>query len=336
MVWDGNEGGGLHDDGRRMEDELGGGECGLCRSEGCDDLSRHAPGVNAPLQRAFARDIIALARPRVSLMVGAATLFGALLHGDAAGVSSGPVGWLAMPWAMVAAAFGSVLVCAGCSALNQVQESSRDARMVRTRHRPLAAGRMSPRFGVAVALACMAFGLGLYGVAGGVGLVVLGLVVLVVYNGLYTLLKPVTSFSLLVGGLSGAAPPLAGWLAAGGSAADPRILAVAGAFYIWQVPHFWLIASAHARDYERAGFCPPWRVLSPGVYRPVMGLWMLAYCVAVLGMAAAAPRSAPWLFAVVCMGVAAMAGFAALGRGRMARHAADAVLAGALTCMLLA
>lgn len=269
-------------------------------------------------------DFMTLARPRVSLMVGAATLFGALLHGGGA------------PWRVQGAALGSVLVCAGCSALNQVQERGLDARMERTRTRPLACGRMAPGVGLAVAAGLLAAGLALYAASGGASSLLLGLGVVAVYNGLYTPLKRRTSMALLAGGLSGAAPPLAGWLAAGGGAADPRILAVAGAFYIWQVPHFWLIAAAHARDYARAGFAAPWGALSPSLRRPVMGLWMLAYFIAVAGMAVAAPRSAPWVFATACMGAAAMAGLAAMGRGPMARRAADATLAGALVCMLLA
>ncbi|WP_461209195.1 UbiA family prenyltransferase [Desulfocurvus sp. DL9XJH121] len=267
-------------------------------------------------------DVLALARPRVSLMVGAAALFGGLLHGGGE------------PWRVFAAALGSVLVCAGCSALNQAQERGRDARMRRTRNRPLASGRMASRAGLVLCLSWLAPGLALYALSGGAGLLALGLAVPAVYNGLYTPLKPVTGLALLVGGLAGAAPPLAGWLAAGGSAADPRILAVGAAFYIWQVPHFWLIAQAHARDYERAGFRPPWGGLSPGLYRPLMALWMLAHFTAILAMAAAAPRSGPWVFATACMGAAAMAGFAALGRAGRARRAADITLAAALCCLL--
>lgn len=271
-----------------------------------------------------ATDLAALARPRVSLMVGAATAFGAAYHpGPADAAAAG------------AAALGSALVCAGCSALNQVQERERDARMERTRSRPLACGRMSARSGLAVALGLLCLGLGLYATAGGARLLALGLCVCAVYNGLYTPLKPVTGLALLLGGLSGAAPPLAGWLAAGGGAADPRILAVALAFHVWQVPHFLLIVLAHGRDYALAGFKVPLGALPRGLYRPLMGLWMLAYFTAVLGLAVVSPRSAPWVLAVVCMGAAALAGFAALGRSRLARSAADATLAAALACLLL-
>ena len=274
-------------------------------------------------------DIFQLARPRICLMVGAATAFGTLLHGGVAQVPGG--GRL-----VCAVAVGSALVCAGCSALNQVQERNRDALMRRTRGRPLPDGRMSVGAGLVTAAAMLAAGLGLYATVGGWALLGLGLAVCAVYNGLYTPLKPVTSLALLLGGVSCAAPPLAGWLAGGGRMADPRILVVAGAFYIWQVPHFWLIAQAHARDYERAGFKPPWRVLSPGLYRPLMGVWMLAYVTAILGMAVAAPRCAPWVFALVCLGGAALVGSAVLGRGRLVRRTADAMLAAALVCLLAA
>lgn len=263
-----------------------------------------------------------LVRPRVSLMVAAATLFGTLLaHGTLR--------------AGLLAALGSTLLCAGCSALNQLQERRRDALMERTRRRPLAVGTMSPRVGLAWGVALSLAGLGAYAVAGGWPLALLGLAVLGVYNGLYTPLKPVTSLSLLLGGLPGAAPPLAGWMAAGASPADPRILAVCGLFYLWQVPHFWLIAETHRRDYRRAGFAVPSRALPEPFVRPLMGLWMLAYFTAVAGLALTRPQSAAWTFATAAMGLAAVAGFSALGRRRAARISLDAALALSLLALLM-
>lgn len=265
--------------------------------------------------------LVALARPRVSLMVGAATVFGALLAG-------GPVArglW---------AGLGSALVCAGCSALNQVQERGRDALMERTRRRPLPAGELSVARALACSLAFLGAGLGIYAALGGFSLVFLGLGVILAYNGLYTPLKPVSSLSLLLGGVSGAAPPLAGWLAVGGSLGDLRILTVCAVFYLWQVPHFWLIAENHREDYLRAGFAAPALALPEPLRRPLMGLWMLAYFTAVLGMGLVSPGAAAWTFGAAAMGLAAVAGFAALGRGRAARVSLDAAMALSMLCLL--
>ncbi|BDQ34977.1 UbiA family prenyltransferase [Pseudodesulfovibrio portus] len=214
----------------------------------------------------MSNDLIRLIRPRVSLAVAAGTLFGALYHGT---------GGLA-PWFASAGAF---LLCSGCSVLNQVQERDRDRRMERTMDRPLASGQMPVRRGGVLAVALALAGLGLFFQTGGWPLLALGLGIVLVYNGIYTPLKPVTPLALLAGGFAGAVPPLAGWLAVGGSAGDPRILSVTTIFYLWQVPHFWLLAEKHRRDYERAGFALLHAALPEGFRHRLMGVWVGAYFV---------------------------------------------------------
>ena len=71
---------------------------------------------------------------------------------------------------------------------------------------------------------------------------------------LYTPLKRVSAFAVVPGSLIGALPPAIGWTAAGGSVADPSVLALAFVFFIWQVPHFWLLVGLHAEGYEEAGY----------------------------------------------------------------------------------
>jgi protoheme IX farnesyltransferase len=210
-----------------------------------------------------------LIRPRVGLAVAAGSLFGALYHGHLYG---GPDN----AWAAAAGAF---LLCGGCSALNQVQEREYDARMARTRHRPLASGRMAPGRGLLWAALFSLAGLALFFLAGGWPPLLAGLGVLAVYNGLYTPLKRVTPMALLAGGVAGAAPPLTGWLAAGGRFLDPHVLGVAVIFYLWQVPHFWLLAEKHREDYGRAGFAVPHTGLSPVLRARLMGVWVGAYFV---------------------------------------------------------
>lgn len=211
------------------------------------------------------RDLAWLARPKVSLAVAAGTLFGALYHGGGG------------PQATLFAPAGAFLLCAGCSALNQVQERGPDARMERTRIRPLASGRMAVREGLVWALAFSLAGLGLFFLVGGAPLLLAGLAIVAVYNGIYTPLKRVSPVALLAGGVAGAAPPLIGWLAAGGGWADPRILWVAAIFYLWQVPHFWLLAEKHREDYRRAGFAVLHAALPPRLRARLMGVWVAAY-----------------------------------------------------------
>jgi len=206
-----------------------------------------------------------LLRPRVSMAVAGGSLFGALYHGSDAS------------WPGLVTALGAGILCAACSALNQVQERRHDARMERTKSRPVAAGRVSVRFALIVAAVLFAVGFAQFAMAGGWPLLLLGVAVPVIYNGLYTPLKPVTPMALLVGGLSGALPPLTGWVGAGGSVIDPAILGVTTIFYLWQVPHFWLLQEKHREDYERAGFATLASRLSPGLHKPMLCLWVAAY-----------------------------------------------------------
>jgi protoheme IX farnesyltransferase len=82
----------------------------------------------------------------------------------------------------------------------------------------------------------------------------LGALALAWYNGFYTPLKRISAFAVVPGSLIGALPPAIGWTAAGGSVADPSVLALAFVFFIWQVPHFWLLVGLHAEGYEEAGY----------------------------------------------------------------------------------
>lgn len=259
-------------------------------------------------------DIMHLMRPRVSLAVAGGSLFGALYYG-------GPDFWRGSITAL-----GAGVLCAGCSALNQVQERVQDSRMERTQQRPVAAGTMG--VGMALFVACvLAFvGLALFYSAGGWPLLLLGVSVPLIYNGLYTPFKTMTPMALLVGALSGALPPLTGWVGAGGAISDPTILAVTTIFYLWQVPHFWLLHEKHREDYERAGFATLEGRLPHGLYRPLLALWVGAYFVGLGCLVFASGAGAvSWL---VPPALLLLCGWALLSVVRnQRRHAAVAVYA---------
>lgn len=147
---------------------------------------------------------------------------------------------------------GSALVAAGSNALNQIVERDIDARMRRTRERPLPTGR------VTVAEASLfAWTLGLGGVAY-LGALVNGLTAalaaatLVSYVFLYTPLKPKTSLSTLVGAVPGALPVVGGWAAASGTVRLEAWVLFA-VLFLWQLPHFLALAWMCREDYARAG-----------------------------------------------------------------------------------
>lgn len=212
------------------------------------------------------RDLTALFRPRIGMLAAAGAGAGALASGQA------PGGGLAL------AAGGAFLLSCAASALNQVQERREDARMARTKSRPLASGRMETR--AALALACCALALAIPALAltpGGWSAAAFVPLTLAVYNGLYTPLKKRTSLAMLVGGLAGAFPPLVGAAAAGAEPFGARALLLAGVFYAWQVPHFWLFARMHRAEYEAAGFCVPQHGVAESRAGAALALWLAAY-----------------------------------------------------------
>jgi protoheme IX farnesyltransferase len=165
---------------------------------------------------------------------------------------------------------GVTLLAMGAAALNQVLDRDIDALMARTRLRPLPRNQMTP-----VAATFIGGGVSLAGctalfLAGGLLPVMLGLAALGWYLAVYTPLKRRTPLALPLGALCGAMPPLIGWCLAGGALTDFRIITLAGLFFIWQIPHFWLLQARHAEDYQRAGI--PLFAVRPGHF----GLWLVA------------------------------------------------------------
>jgi protoheme IX farnesyltransferase len=149
---------------------------------------------------------------------------------------------------------GILLLAMGSSALNEVQEHRYDALMPRTANRPIPRGDLSPARGALIAVVLAVSGFLVLLLAHNLTSALLGALALGWYNGFYTPLKRISAFAVVPGSLIGALPPAIGWTAAGGSAADPSLLALAFVFFIWQVPHFWLLVGLHAEGYEGAGY----------------------------------------------------------------------------------
>jgi len=174
-----------------------------------------------------------------------------------------------------------LLACGSC-ALNQYQEREIDQWMERTKSRPIPSGRLNPETALRISLGLILFGaLTLFFGAGTLTLA-LGLFAVLWYNLIYTPLKQKTVFAAVPGALVGAIPPALGWVAGGGKLLDPRIGGIALFFFIWQIPHFWLLLLGASKDYENAGIPSITKIFSTEQVKQIVFIWLLSTGVASL------------------------------------------------------
>jgi len=167
-----------------------------------------------------------------------------------------------------------VLACGAC-ALNEFQDRASDARMERTRQRPLPSGAVRPAAALILASGLLAAGSAMLA-AGGLPAVLLGVAAVVWYNGVYAYLKRTSAFAAVPGALAGVLAPAIGWVWAGGSPALAGFWPLGLFFFIWQVPHFWLVVLDRGTEYRKAGLPSLTDHLSPDQIRRVVSLWVMA------------------------------------------------------------
>jgi len=193
------------------------------------------------------RQFYALTKPRVTLLAVFCAVIGMFL------ATPGMV-----PWRVLFAGTAGIGLLAGAAfAINCLIEQEIDAKMARTRARPLPRGELT-------SLQTIVFA----GVIGGIGMFLLYRYVnaltmwltfgtFVGYAVIYTVvLKPATPQNIVIGGLSGAMPPLLGWAAVTGEVAPEALLLVL-IIYAWTPPHFWALALYRTEDFTRAGLPMP-------------------------------------------------------------------------------
>lgn len=145
-------------------------------------------------------------------------------------------------------------LAAGASAMNHYQERKTDAQMNRTKNRPIPSGAIKPAEGLFYAVSWIILGSIILYFTSGLITFSLGVIAVFWYNGFYTPLKKKTAMAVVPGALIGSISPAIGWVAGGGNILDPQIYAIGLFFFIWQVPHFWLLLLMYKKDYEKAGF----------------------------------------------------------------------------------
>lgn len=181
----------------------------------------------------------------------------------------------------VLAILGVFFLASGASAINQIQEWKFDAQMPRTVKRPLPAHTMNFTQAWAAVILCVLVGVVLLAYLSWLA-AFLGLLNIFFYNVLYTPLKRFTSFAVIPGSLVGAVPPLIGYAALGGSIFDTPIMFFAMFMFLWQVPHFWLLALKYSKEYIDAGFASITAVISESLLKHLILVWELAISILVI------------------------------------------------------
>jgi heme o synthase len=206
-------------------------------------VSTEAVVVALPRERRrVAADLFALTKPRVVLMVLVTTVVGYYV-----GLTGAP-DYVRLVHLLI----GTMLAAGGTLALNQYWERDLDARMERTRVRPLPDGRLSPLEALVFAGAVTAAGLVYLGAFVGSLAMLVTAATTVLYLFAYTPLKLRTPLCTIVGAVPGALPPVTGWLASR-EAFGLGAWVLFGILFLWQLPHTLAIARLYRDDYARAG-----------------------------------------------------------------------------------
>jgi protoheme IX farnesyltransferase len=191
--------------------------------------------------RSFARDLVALTKPRIISLLLVTTIAPMYVAGHPS-------------WQLVLAVFvGGYLMAGGANAVNMYMDRDIDDRMSRTRLRPIPSGRMRPEAVLAFGVLCATTATFLLAHVANVLTATLALAGFYTYVFVYTRwLKRSSPQNIVIGGAAGAFPPLVGWAAVTG-----RVDLLAGYLFLiifyWTPPHFWALALLKQRDYGRAG-----------------------------------------------------------------------------------
>lgn len=189
------------------------------------------------------RELSELIKFRLTLLVLLTALVGYCLG------SEHPIDGLRALHAIV----GTALVAAAAAVLNEVLERRQDAEMTRTQNRPIAAGRVDGLHAAVAGAASAVAGVAYLALFTDFLAALVAAATLATYVCVYTPLKLISPWNTWVGAVSGALPPVIGYVSAKDKV-DETALFLLALLFLWQMPHFFAIAWLYRNDYERAGF----------------------------------------------------------------------------------
>lgn len=226
--------------------------------------------VAKTLPKTLIKDYLSFTKAGLSFAVGLPGLLVYLLVAQEVGAAL----WFSL--------LGIFLLALGVSGLNQYQEREVDAKMPRCQNRPLVTGRISNiaaintiAFLISSATLCFYLALGFVGIA-------VTFVVIFLYNGLYTPMKQISPYAVFPGAILGVIPPMVCWLAAGQGLLETRFLVLAWLYFIWQMPHFWLLVLMYHKDYASANLPTMVDIMGVGSLSRVTYVWILLTVISAL------------------------------------------------------
>ena len=231
----------------------------------------------AESQRTRIADYVELTKPRISFMVMVTVAITAYV------ARWGQPDFVVIVHALI----GTLLTAGSASAMNQWLERNLDARMPRTKNRPIPAGRIGgPQVKIIVASTLILGALYLAVMVNPLT-AVLSVATWVIYVAAYTPMKTRTPLNTAVGAVSGALPVLMGWAAVEGSWVDARWMALFLLVFFWQFPHFMAIAHIYRKQYGEVGM-KMWTVVDPtqrrsGIEAVIGALAVLPVSLATIG-----------------------------------------------------
>ena len=209
------------------------------------------------------KNIYILTKFPLSFTVSLSCVFGYILAKNSLGMG------LLYPFLAV------LFLALGVSVLNQLQEYKQDILMPRTQNRPLASGAISRSFVIYLASVIILFSfvfiylsLNLFGI-------LIFTLVIIIYNLLYTNSKKHTIYAGVYGAILGVIPPYIGWISAGEVLFDIKIIALGLFYFIWQIPHFWLLNLKYYEQYEQAGFPTITKAFGVKSLERITFIWLL-------------------------------------------------------------
>jgi protoheme IX farnesyltransferase len=173
-----------------------------------------------------------------------------------------------------------LLLAVAASVLNQVQEAGIDSKMKRTHNRPIPAGKITREKAILFFFINLISGTALLYSAGNLKAAVIGLFTIFWYNVIYTYSKRITAFAVVPGAVTGALPPLIGWVAAGGGEWDKPIVFLEFLFFTGQIPHFWLMILKYGEEYKMAGIPSLTGIFTPKQINRLTFSWVVSSVVA--------------------------------------------------------